>query len=733
MSRTVLDSVTTQAAQAARYPMTYAIMRDMRIRFLDSETNSPWHMPVTPWGQSDGDLLKGNTTVFQDSCTFGTSICRVANASNASDSGLYVNFVADPTQTADWDTWTKITDSDQFHTPGIVRIRDTMYIWYMHGQHLHIIQSTDGVTWGSDNDVDHIFIGNCALAPINDIQCYVAIATSNGIALYRIEPGVGVSECPWRIYGNNSGQPINASSFDSISFFDAYTMDGVDGEFVLITHGTGGQVYKTRYWHGVWSPPQTILPTFNDDTNGMLAYRVTIINDGARDVAWLTARVERILATQTIKFDIYLRSLDGWNWTHLTRNSFICVPQVGGKLECSGDYLYYTGLTNVYRAKKPYGVDGSDPASLKVAVTNDFMSGSVSFPQEGTAPQVELDLAAGASYYLRGQPAAIVKRGSEIWIYGGYKDSDYPTGDFVMLDHAGLDSVKASIANGGREFSISARDMAFKSLRSWVSPLFWDFRSQNKWQGTDNLAEADGHNGDWTSTPATAGSWRGAPFNPNGSDPGSDLVFAADSAKLGFTRNFTEDAPVWDNITGTLSGTIIDFCLDPWDTAQFSHQGTVLSVMYTGTSTGLSITRNAKSYAPTWALLVDAIPGVTLDQFHNVRCTIAQQDIVYTQVIAHVDGTYYLYVGMSQDMGAHWEWSQVGALSEDPTHQFGFACSQYIPGNVYCGMNGSLYRSTDFGMTWYSVGSFGSTGPSNIVLPYLNNPDDLIIYVAGVV
>lgn len=748
MSRSSTATLNTAIASDYRKPYASAVIRDTRIRFQNNGLSQPWTSASTPWNAQDNASFVGTAMVPQDACVVDSagSIARVAYGASG---GLYVNFITDPTNDDQWSNWQYLEPSATYGSPGIVYSSGSLTIYYVNANTLYTLTSSSlaPLTWQAPVSTGVTFPAATypTCAPLSAALVYAALAYVNRIRIFRISLSGGVwtsTEAPWSWYGN-SAQAITSNSVDS-SFFDAFKLDANDFETILFTHYTGGQVYKARYTNGIFSPPQLFWPTYNDTTNSFVLYRVIVTNlGGGEQAVWATGREMRTLPTQSVLYDVYARSTDGWNFTSMPRNSFLCEAEIRGCFLPTNDYIYYAGLANIYRAPNVYGVNGSDPAGKKIVVSgDDIIAGSISFPSAGTSPQVDLDLANGKNQWIipgSGSPSDIARRGSEVWVSMGYQTTS-GSPETLVMDHAGLDTVHPEIGQGIRVFQITARDAAYKALRTWVSPYFWDYRSQLKHQGLDSLSPGDGIGG-WTTTSGSGGPFNPGPWGPNGpvSPVGNkNSVFAADQAHIKMTTDFLDPSPHWLDITSGVFGTITDFIFDPWDVSPFSHNGTTLSVVYLTSSTGVYKTTNIRTAAPSWEEVLSAsqfgaATGATLDTFAAVRSTIAQQDLIYVLALAHIGSTYYAYLCTTSKGGDAWYFTQIG-VTTSATDVHGLAASQHNAALVWaaCGA-GALYHSVDYGVSFselYTVLAI-SKPIANIEVPYQGNPSDSTLYIGG--
>jgi hypothetical protein len=309
---------------------------------------------------------------------------------------------------------------------------------------------------------------------------------------------------------------------------------------------------------------------------------------------------------------------------------------------------------------------------------------------------------------------------------------------YILLDRAGLDSVKAEIGNGVRTFGVTARDSAFKKVREWVNPSFFDYRSQLKHQGLDSLSSAG--EGSWVTT-SGSNAWVPGPWGPTGPltpAASGNVVYAAIGTDIRRSSNFLDATPNWSSL-GSVMGSIYDFVLDPWDVTGFSHNGTNLAVIYLGSSTGVWKTVNATSALPTWTNVLTKAkfeadnPGIILDEVQQVRTTIAQQDLIYCLAIGHTGATYYVVICTTPNGGSTWYYSQVG-VTTSYLDVHGIAVDQYNASIVLCACGlGKLYKSVDAGITFALSATLSSTAPlTNIEIPYANNAGGDTVIVSGV-
>jgi hypothetical protein len=479
--RDVTSALQTAQQSRNRYPLARLTVRDLRLRFASFTTQS------NPWSAVDDEDLAtaepGGGVQGDQLTTPAGTILRAAGTT-----AIYVNRVTTPSTASQWGTWTNISVAKDSGTQvGLGAGPGVIYLVYVRVAILRYrISSDDGLTWSSEQSTGitcYAPVG-LALANANTIVTFEALDGAlqvNNVMRIRIIRNSGgwtASQMPWFVIGEDIDTnltPLTADMVNSCTFFSAFTAPGdSEGTFIIYSRHQTGEAWVTRVsYDGVWSNPKPIV---TPDYTKFYPYRAASI----QGKVWLTGRITRDNGSgYNPEFDCYLTSTDGWNWSVLARDSYIGDAELRGKIHCvSGPYVYYSGIYTVLRAPASYLIDPvTDPVAY-LTTSDDLLSADISYPAAGTAPEATVDLATEDDNYIDGAAADIVKPGSEVWLEAGYKTT---AGDeYVQLFRGSIDSPPTAVEDGGRQASFTARDSAFKALRDYVSPLYWDILSQRK-------------------------------------------------------------------------------------------------------------------------------------------------------------------------------------------------------------------------------------------------------------
>lgn len=234
------------------------------------------------------------------------------------------------------------------------------------------------------------------------------------------------------------------------------------------------------------------------------------------------------------------------------------------------------------------------------------------------------------------------------------------------------------------------------------------------------------------------------PVIPPGPSVGSDIVYVMGTTYLGRTRDFSSSNPVWDNVPVPTVSRFYDFILDPWN----PKNGAMLS-----TSNGLYYTNNLDSLIPSWSLILSVSEinsGTGRTGFENACKVIGSinKQGFFAYFFEMEQGTRYLYSAVTSDYGASWTFREVNAYGIGTWA----GAADYVPhlvnGQVVLYLAGmdvissppsarpEVFKSTNSGQSWSSVGSLGDYGiyadavPLSAHCPYNNNNDGNDVYVA---
>lgn len=218
----------------------------------------------------------------------------------------------------------------------------------------------------------------------------------------------------------------------------------------------------------------------------------------------------------------------------------------------------------------------------------------------------------------------------------------------------------------------------------------------------------------------------GDPGDGGGGSGGGDHVVVAQSAAIGYTSNFTNASPHWVNKTGSISGTIHDLILDPYDPVNNA---------WVVTTSNVYRTTNLQSSSPTWTSKL-TIAAAGTDGFWRVHATIVSSGLIF--VMGKLSGANNAVVSHTHDNGENWTHVNVTAGLTNFARGVGFQVSQHNDQNVWVGGGdgvgtGKVFRSTDGGHVFsvFSTVMGGFYPPPDIHVPYADNTDDSIVYVGG--
>lgn len=220
-------------------------------------------------------------------------------------------------------------------------------------------------------------------------------------------------------------------------------------------------------------------------------------------------------------------------------------------------------------------------------------------------------------------------------------------------------------------------------------------------------------------------------------DTGSGgTVLVVTSSKVGYTTSFLAGSPTWRDKTGSISGTIVDFILDPYDPANKAYCLTTATVYKT---------TNLGSSTPTWTSVYTAASanstlGTSDATFRRIHATITAEGYLWVNIstTTHSVGSgWATFVARSTNAGTSWS---IGTVLTDMNSTqentfFGLDVSDHSASILYChptdNYSYGTMRSTDGGATWSNRGGyFGAfTKGADLFLPYPSNDNDLRVYV----
>ena len=238
------------------------------------------------------------------------------------------------------------------------------------------------------------------------------------------------------------------------------------------------------------------------------------------------------------------------------------------------------------------------------------------------------------------------------------------------------------------------------------------------------------------------------PPDPGGNDPpgygdGLGTAYIMDSGGLERTSALGDASPSWTDVSGSLTGTLYDFILDPFDP----------SAAWAMTSTGIWRCDDIKT-GSTWsqqltaaAILTGTGGQTSISSWGSIHASINVEDYVCFFVRTDSAGAYKYHCVYSTNGGAGWSYGQVGN-SYAPSGNVGgaFAGGSDILGHTvgggivlmtnwktYSGATGHrqrVYRSTDGGANWSEVSQWtaSSGGLLGLTLPYEDNEDGQSVF-----
>ena len=215
-----------------------------------------------------------------------------------------------------------------------------------------------------------------------------------------------------------------------------------------------------------------------------------------------------------------------------------------------------------------------------------------------------------------------------------------------------------------------------------------------------------------------------------------NVVYVASYARLGRSRNFLANSPTWQNVTGSLSGTILDFLLDPYNPANSA---------YALTSTGIYKTDNLNAATPTWTIkltlaTIRTEQGDATLQFRNLATTIAASGEIWVCLYnagAGTSGTVSAVYTSNHFTSRNYVGIATAVTGQPARPDVQLQASNRSAGRAYAiglvnSLVGKLYLSTDNNVSWASTYNFGITLQA-LEAAYAGSTEtkELIIYVVG--
>jgi len=488
--RTVSGTLDAAQLSLHRNPIARLTVRDVRLTFASYLTIS------NPWSYADNQIVVGERYCFGDSMV--TSSGTILRAWGDGSSNLRVNRVTDPTSQTQWQTWSTIlANCVVYCNPGFYQTGSTIYLFYARNDYVFCYRTSadDGATWSVENSTGLTVsdTGNPTIAPVSENEVYLCGAKTLNVDHARVyrafnSGGWTWAEMPWRIYGDGA-YPMVDPCFSTTTFFDAFVLGGKT--FVAYCFGGRGKTWITQVsTAGLWSNPRLLVP---DDYSRFTPYRINVVQGKAWMTGLLVRQNQNAYSPQA---DVYLTSIDGGDWTVMSRDSYLTASEIRGKRLLVGSYVYYPGMATVFRAPATYAIDpAGDPSGKKMVIgagqtfggksTDDLLGFGLN-STSGNAPQLNTSLRNGDDGYFGSPKADVAHKGSEIWAEAGYLTT--AGSEYVELGRFNIDSLERGIADGQRTADIAARDTLFKQLKNWSSMFYWPLLSQNKhWDDCDKM------------------------------------------------------------------------------------------------------------------------------------------------------------------------------------------------------------------------------------------------------
>ena len=225
------------------------------------------------------------------------------------------------------------------------------------------------------------------------------------------------------------------------------------------------------------------------------------------------------------------------------------------------------------------------------------------------------------------------------------------------------------------------------------------------------------------------------PIPPPGGGGGTGgLVYFVTTGFIGRTRNWNATSPSWTNVTGSVSGTITDFILDPYDPQNKAWVAT--------TTGGIYRTTNLDSISPTWTLMqsiaqIETAVGGTLTAFGVARiCSTITASGKYAALVSR-SSNFDSYIGVTTNNGSTWTWTLIAAATNDQAPS-AIDFSDHDENIIVVAVNTTdanttgVYRSTNGGSSYTALTDITTGGATDVLIPYGGNDDDAIIYVSTV-
>lgn len=214
---------------------------------------------------------------------------------------------------------------------------------------------------------------------------------------------------------------------------------------------------------------------------------------------------------------------------------------------------------------------------------------------------------------------------------------------------------------------------------------------------------------------------------PGGGGGSGGLVYFVTESFIGRTRNWNATSPSWTNVTGSITGTLTDFVLDPYDPQNKA---------WCTTTKRIYRTTNLDAISPTWTIIQSqtqietGIGGGLLNVLRIVSSI--EQSGRYTAVADRSD-TEKPYAGTTTNNGTSWSWvlvrdAAIDSASVDYAEHSG-GLTIYLPNDDAIGDAVTMSKSTNGGSSFSATATGFSGLVRDALCPYGGNGDDNIVYI----
>lgn len=237
----------------------------------------------------------------------------------------------------------------------------------------------------------------------------------------------------------------------------AYEENGI--VYIYFNSNASGRMCYFTLQNGIESSVETVVSIDPEETKtAFTAQSISKINGYYYMAGRLSVTEEN---GSSVAFDLYLTSDDLKNWSIGERSSFCTASKAKGKIMLVNNYLYYVGNLFWARANPTSQHDPGGPNVQRIELTNNLngwtlssttnSADSASFAFSNSNFELETGIASVAQtiQFYSGQDSTL----SQIGIYG-------------------IDSKSKTVNISGNGIkTVSARDLGFKKLIDWQSPV----------------------------------------------------------------------------------------------------------------------------------------------------------------------------------------------------------------------------------------------------------------------